>query len=571
MAIVIVLAFIAPRTILNVAGASAVVFRWLSRRPAAAMFAIASTNLLLTFSLAMSAGLPKPYIHDEFAYALEGDTFAHGRLTNPTHPMWQHFESYHIFHQPSYQAKYPPAQGMVLAAGQVVSGEQIAGVWISLAIACCSVYWMLLGWTRPRWALLGGLLAAIHPSFAVQWGESYWGGAVAMLGGALVYGALPRLKSKARLRDAFILAIGLAVLANSRPYEGLVVSFPVIPILAVWFLKDRARWPLSQVTRVAVPVILVLSTTAAAMGYYNFRVTGSPWRLPYQHWMKLYATGLGMSEMLWRVDDGRQGEAPTFELGSLPQGATTRDLVHVHTTSFVSKLVRHHLFFFRIPLTLTLLAAPVMLFRRHVRLAAAVYFLVWLAVMANHCSGHGHYYAPATALLLLIVVECLRSLRCWRIGRLQCGRVLALAIPLIVFGSSLRQFAVANPHFIPTGAEWVNAREQIEQELAERGGRHLVLVSYEPGHNSNIEWVYNGADLDDAPVLWARPISSTASQELADWYKDRTVWRLNADANPPQLVPHAVGNDSQPDEVLTPVTNTTVTEVTSFLKTGETP
>jgi len=161
--------------------------------------------------------VPTPGIHDEFSYLLLGDTLAHGRLANPTHPMWRSFETFHVLWFPTYASKYPPAQGAVLALGQLLSHPWI-GVLLSAAAMCAAIVWMLQAWMTARWAFLAGALAAMKLCIVCYWMNSYWGGAVAAFAGALVLGALARILRRPTIALSALLGTGIAILASSRPY-----------------------------------------------------------------------------------------------------------------------------------------------------------------------------------------------------------------------------------------------------------------------------------------------------------------------------------------------------------------
>jgi len=87
---------------------------------------------------------------------------------------------------------------------------------------------------------------------------------------------------------------------------------------------------------------------------------------------------------------------------------------------------------------------------------------------------------------------------------------------------------------------WSVHRAGILASLEQDRERHLVLVRYSSWHHPYNEWVYNGADIDGAKVVWAREMDAVRNRELLAYFKDRRAWLLEADAGPPRLTPNPV-------------------------------
>jgi hypothetical protein len=516
----------------------------MARRKRAVVLVVGAMAILGRLALLEVYPVPVPEVHDEFSYLLAADTFAHGKLSNPPHPMALYLDTFHVFQQPSYMSIFPPAQGFFLAVGQRL-GHPWIGVLISVAFMCGAVTWMLQGWFAPEWALLGGVLLCLRLGLFSYWVNSYWGGAVAAAGGALVMGALPRILHQHRTRDALVMGLGLAVVANSRPLEGLVFSVPVGVALLVWLRSIRAPGFAVTGPRIAAPLACVLGLTLAFMAYYNWRVTANPFLLPHELYMH------------------QQCNCPVFAWQKFPPPMHyTNDQfdyfynVHVRNRYLPSwpvyrqrswQAVKSYWHFFLGGLlSVPFIALPWVMKDRRTRLMFIQSAMSGAALFAVPYV-EPHYLAPMVATALALWLQSLRHLRHWKLFGRPVGIGLSRMVVLLALANVPWYTLQMHRNGHLKDWDWSNWRAHIAHQLDATPGQHLVVVHYEPQHiNRNHdysryfcnEWVYNGADIDNSKIVWAREPSEQSLKPLLDYFHGREVWLLEADASPPRLTPY---------------------------------
>jgi hypothetical protein len=181
------------------------------------------------------------------------------------------------------------------------------------------------------------------------------------------------------------------------------------------------------------------------------------------------------------------------------------------------------------------------LFARWTRWVTFAAALSALTVLTNALSSsermHLHYVAPVVPLLVFLAVSGVRQMRLLRIGNKRMGRAMAeasVAVCLLSFTLACALRAQRGPQPTPVN----QYRPLITAQLEATPGNDLVVVTYGPRHRMLEEWVYNGADLDGAPIVWARDMGSESNSRLLQYYAGRRIWHLFADEQPPRLEPY---------------------------------
>lgn len=500
-----------------------------------------AASLLLSLLIPVLHQFPQPQLHDEFSYLLAGETFASGRLTNPASPFAEHFETFQVLQSPTYMSKYPPGQGLALAAGIVLSGRPSVGVWLSSALAVVAVTWALQGMLPRRWALLGGLIAATHPLMQ-QWNKGYWGGSVALLGGALLVGSAVRLTRQARVRDGILAAIGVSVLANTRPYEGLLLTLLVS--VATLIVLARRNALVHSLRSCAVPAAIVLALNFAWMAIYNHAITGDALRLPYIEYESRYA----LTPPVVLLPAPRQDKTYThpvmetyYREWELPQYARQDTLAELPGAMWEKLRIAQRALLragndaeelpapvtaLRWLIVLPWLGLPLVLWQhRRLRVVALLlalfllgsFFALWF---------FPHYAAPAGVLLVLLHVGLVRFATI-SLPRRTGTTILGLVLLGHAVDAGSYLFRLGRGDFVP----WTQGRSELLDDLRRDPDRWLVLVSHRPDAIAHIEWVFNGPDQRDGKVVFARSIDEPRDRALIADFTSRgyRVGRLRID------------------------------------------
>lgn len=506
--------------------------------PAALLLMVLWTGFRLAYM--RHSVIPQPMAHDEFAYVLGADTFAHGRLANPTHPLAKFFESPHVLVRPVYASKYPPGQALVLALGQKLFGSPFYGVLIGNALMLFVFCVMLCAWVPFPWAITVSGLIALYLRPRAYWTVTYWGGSLAATGAAFVLLGIGICRAQKSAWGGIAFAFGALLLFWTRPFEGGIFTLLMLLVFAADLWRNRN-------IRMLIGALTVFAIGGIWNGYYDWSVTGNPLTLPYLLHDRQYNVTPPLAILSLRPEPvystprlaaqhGLHGEESAMYQAGKPR-------LPVLVSGFLASLRE-----LREPLGLAAfitLLFPVA-WRNPVYRRVAIVSLIFLLVLTVETFHFAHYAAPIWVALALMVAIWAQSVWSLRRGKLPLGMAVVvlvlLSLPvhdilshfhLPAKLSNAATIEAVNKEVVTDDdaiRDWSPQRTVLIQRLSALDRPQLVIVRY-PAPNWRVgeEWVYNGAEIDHQRVVFAHDLGAEKDRELLQYYPGREVSLLTFD------------------------------------------
>jgi hypothetical protein len=150
-----------------------------------------------------------------------------------------------------------------------------------------------------------------------------------------------------------------------------------------------------------------------------------------------------------------------------------------------------------------------------------------------------HYVAIFVGVIYLRFLHSFMRLRLWRPAGKPVGWILGAVMIGLVVGDFVYETlgTIRNFHESP--------RHSVIRALQKEPGEHVVILRYAPDHNPHDEWVYNRADIDASPIVWAREMGPDQDRPFMEYFRNRKVWVLEPDQSPPKLSPYPRETNSQ--------------------------
>jgi hypothetical protein len=213
-----------------------------------------------------SGGNFAPRFHDESAYLLQAGIFAEGRWSDPSPPLPEFFEQFHVLVAPTRAAKYPPGHAVLLAPGVLLRAP--AAVPLLLVAGTAALLFVL---TRrfggERAAFLAWIVWTMAPA-GLRHRSSYFSELTTSFLWLAVWWAILKWKDTDRPIWLTAAACGASWGAITRPLTMLLFAVPLAIVVSVRLVKRRKPRDLAAAAIAAILPLLLIP-------WWSLRTTGS--------------------------------------------------------------------------------------------------------------------------------------------------------------------------------------------------------------------------------------------------------------------------------------------------------